>query len=233
MKLHDYYKNTEARTDAWSDGSRRNDSRDSLEEALIKLPGLHGRWLDIGCQAGGLLGKLHHHFDEAFGVDIGDYQNHWGELPAVNFRLHDLDEEPIPFPDGHFDIVTCFMVIEHVFDVFGAVKEISRLTAEGGTAVIEVPNAGYVKHLFSLLRGRVPRTGSQDYPFNERQGWDGQHLHYFTLRETREIFDRYGLRLVTHTSRGKYPTLRRLAPSLLYSSLILTFQKKDLLNSKD
>ena len=223
MKLPDYYRNTKNRTENWK--SREN-ARDALENSLRALPELSGKWIDIGCQSGGLLNKLGTNFEEAVGVDIGNYSDYWKESPNVNFVIHDLDEGPICFPDSYFDLVTCFMVIEHVFDVFGALNEIARLTKTSGSVVVEIPNAGYFKHILSLIRGIVPRTGAQDYPFNETQGWDGQHLHYFTLSEFVAASHRYDLQLISHNTRGRFPALRRIAPSLLYSSLILTFRKQ-------
>jgi SAM-dependent methyltransferase len=45
----------------------------------------------------------------------------------------------LPFQDGSFDLVLATDVIEHVDDDAAAVREISRILAEGGKALIAVP----------------------------------------------------------------------------------------------
>lgn len=45
----------------------------------------------------------------------------------------------LPFPTGSFDLVVCFHVLEHVDDDVAAVREISRVLADDGTAVVVVP----------------------------------------------------------------------------------------------
>lgn len=39
--------------------------------------------------------------------------------------------EKIPFPDGHFDIVTSFNSLDHVDNLDATVAEITRVTAPG------------------------------------------------------------------------------------------------------
>lgn len=230
MKLTDYYGDTSARTADW-DSSRPETVADGgglawMVSSVRSLPSCSGALLDIGCQSGSFLKEMAPQFIRCCGVDIGDYTNYWKEIENVEFQMHDIDTGPLAFADGSFDIVTCFSVLEHVFDVFGLVEEISRLTKPNGYAVIDVPNAGYIKHILSLIRGRVPRTGAQDFPFLKSNGWDGQHLHYFTLKELGLTFRSCGLDLIAHASRGKCACVRRLWPSLLYGSLTLTLQKR-------
>lgn len=45
----------------------------------------------------------------------------------------------LPFPTGSFDLVACFHVLEHVGDDVAAVREISRVLTDDGTAVVVVP----------------------------------------------------------------------------------------------
>lgn len=229
MNARDYYQKTLARNCA-RDKSRssvscQEDGVDWMVSCVESLPRLSGSLLDIGCQTGDLLERVSGYFKTSCGVDIGDYSEYWQRAEHVEFLTHDIDSRPLPFPDDHFDVVTCFMVLEHVFDVFGLVKDISRLTKQGGYAVIEVPNAGYIKHILTLLRGRVPRTGEHKFPFEESEGWDSQHLHYFTLAELISLCNQFNLGTIAHSTRGKYKRIRRIWPSLLYASNALILQK--------
>jgi SAM-dependent methyltransferase len=68
--------------------------------------------------------------------------------PQVEYLSADLDAPPamvcydvtaIPEPDGRFDVVLCNHVLEHVPDDRRAMREIHRVLAEGGWAVLSVP----------------------------------------------------------------------------------------------
>ena len=169
MKTSDYYGNIKDRTTAWSASPPPQPSDDifAILAARIATFGSGGRYLDIGCQSGGLIRRVHNLFDESFGIDMGSYASEWKSLPSCKFLVHDVDAARLPFPDGYFRVVTCIMVLEHVFDVFGLIREARRIIQPGGKLIIEVPNIGYFKHITNLIKGRVPRTGAQIYPFSE------------------------------------------------------------------
>ncbi|MFZ0995272.1 MAG: class I SAM-dependent methyltransferase [Candidatus Dormiibacterota bacterium] len=48
--------------------------------------------------------------------------------------------EQLPFPDGHFDLVTCQTVLIHVADVPAVLREMCRVTRPGGTVLVAEPN---------------------------------------------------------------------------------------------
>ena len=54
----------------------------------------------------------------------------------------------LPFPDNHFDAVTCLEGIEHVLDPTFLIGEITRITKKGGTIIISVPN---ITNMYSRL----------------------------------------------------------------------------------
>ena len=230
MNAQDYYSDLKGRTQGWGpvETARTPVGRGlQLANEVRRLP-KGTRLLDIGCQSGALLRSVAPRFDELYGVDIGDYSEYWNEAPPLRCSIHNVDAGPLPFADGFFDVVVCAMVLEHVFDVFGLVGEIGRLLKPSGHALIEVPNIGYIKHFVSLLRGRVPRTGAVKVPFEKTQGWDGQHLHYFTITEMKWLLAEYGMRFRRVVSGGRFPALRRIWPSALYSAIIMTVQKGEL-----
>jgi SAM-dependent methyltransferase len=224
MKASDYYENIEDRTAAWFQHKAMPAAGGNhlapFAKRIMRL-GSGGHYLDIGCQSGGLIGMVKSAFDKSFGIDIGRYGEQWSQLPDCKFSVLDVDAAPLPFPDGCFRVVSCLMVLEHVFDVFGLVKEARRVVQSGGTFVIEVPNVGYFKHILSLIRGRVPRTGARLYPFSEAEGWDGQHLHYFTVSELTWLLNNAGFQVEEIFSRGRFSTLRNVYPSLLCSSICM------------
>ncbi|MBX2974438.1 MAG: methyltransferase domain-containing protein [Flavobacteriales bacterium] len=53
----------------------------------------------------------------------------------------DLDITAMPFADGSFDLILCSHVLEHVPDDHTAMKELHRVLAPGGMAILMVPIA--------------------------------------------------------------------------------------------
>lgn len=54
--------------------------------------------------------------------------------------IHDLNELPYPFQDNEFDYVEADHVLEHLDDPFGVMKEMHRITKDGGRIAIRVPH---------------------------------------------------------------------------------------------
>lgn len=69
-------------------------------------------------------------------------------LPNLEYLTADLDPTradvqmditKIAFPDGHFDVVLCSNVLEHVTDAGVAMRELYRVLSPDGFALIDVP----------------------------------------------------------------------------------------------
>jgi SAM-dependent methyltransferase len=228
MKPRDYYETTADRMEAWKDRAYEPyfaPCKDLMDAARPHLkPG--ARILDIGCQGGHQLALVAENYDEAFGLDIARYDDIWRTMPRVTFLVHDVDSEPLPFPDNYFDSILCTNVLEHVFDVFGLVGELARTLKSGGTCLVAVPNVAFFRHILHLTLGRVPRTGANEFPFNKKQGWDGQHLHYFTHRELEWLLASSGIEPTRTLYVGKYPALKRLCPHLLCTGIDIIGTKR-------
>ncbi|MHC4504116.1 MAG: methyltransferase domain-containing protein, partial [Planctomycetota bacterium] len=102
-------------------------------------------------------------------------------------------------------------VLEHLVDPIAAVDEMSRACRPGGCIVVTVPNVCYVKHIWSLLRGRVPLTGSprRDIGYWREHGWDGGHLHYFSKKTLDALLRHVGFIPERWTGCGYLSRLRR------------------------
>jgi SAM-dependent methyltransferase len=221
MKLHQYYEKTADRMEAWKDQAFDSGFAPCKQMIDVARPFLKtgGKVLDVGCQGGHQLALIADNYAEAYGLDLARYDELWKTFPSVRFMVHDVDAAPLPFPDGHFDCILCTSVLEHVVDVFGLVAELSRTLKPGGTCLLAVPNVAFFRHFLNLLRGRVPRTGANEVPFTEKQGWDGQHLHYFTHREVAWLFNRVGVQVTSVLRVGRYPRLKALCPRFLCSGV--------------
>jgi len=180
--------------------------------------------LDIGC--GGLenLINLEKLFDKGCGIDIVAYPT-W-ELLQDRFEVcqQNLDNASLPYEANTFDVVTILMVLEHVFDPFTVIEQISKVIRSGGYLVINVPNIAYIKHRLGLLVGRLPITSNVDC-WDQRE-WDGGHIHYFTLARLTWLLQKFGnFRVLDVQSSGKLSPIKHLIPSLLCSDLQLLCQK--------
>lgn len=185
-----------------------------------------GRALDIGCQGGHQLALLADDFDSLVGLDIAPYESMWPQFPYIDFVVHDVDTEPLPFPDEYFRTVIATNVFEHVFDVFGLARELARVLEPGGTCLVAVPNLAFFRNVKSILRGRVPRTGADEFPFQEVSGWDGQHLHYFTHAELAWLLKQVAIDPVAVSVYGRHTRVKKLAPRYLMSTVDIIGRKR-------
>lgn len=117
----------------WYPSGRRRILQDIIATRVAKP----GRIADIGCGTGANFDMLAG-FAPVVGIDF--------HPPAVAYcRLRNLNCTTVaglpnlPFPDGAFDLVCAFDVIEHVDDDAAAVKELLRICKKGGTLLLTVP----------------------------------------------------------------------------------------------
>jgi len=101
--------------------------------------------LDFGCGTGYGTHRLAAVCSRITGVDISDeaidYAARAHQAPNLDYqRIRPLPAHPAPFPDGSFEAITSFQVIEHIWDVDAYVDELGRLLAPGGVAVIATPD---------------------------------------------------------------------------------------------
>lgn len=112
------------------------------------------RVLDYGCGSGygaKLISKI---ADEVVGVDVSPeaIQYAGDNYRNDNLSFHQIDPgSQLPFPDGHFDVILSFQVIEHVSDDDSYLREARRLLGQGGILVTITPDRQH-----RLLAGQKP-----------------------------------------------------------------------------
>ena len=135
-----------------------------------------GRVLDVGCGRGTLLGELADLGFEVYGFEISGAAVE-GADPRVSIRLGD-DLQSAAFPDGWFDQVIIWHVLEHLPDPRATLCEIRRILKPGGEIVVAVPN-------FSSLQARC--CGSTWFHLDPPR-----HLFHFPLAALRRLLEECG-----------------------------------------
>jgi len=141
----------------------------------------------------------------------------------VDFGLIESDE---------YNVVIALDIMEHVLDVFGFVENCHRILKSGGQFFLRVPNIAYIKHRVGLFRGKLPVTASWfDTPeeltsWRDQHGWDGGHLHLFTVPILYDLLESYGFQIKECSDPGtRFQKLRNIAPNLLYANPLIVAQK--------
>lgn len=103
-------------------------------------------------------------------LDIGCRDGYWSEvLKKKGYTVKSLDIEPrykealkhdvekgLPFKDNTFDLVWCTEVLEHLRNPKLLIKEINRVTKEGGSAVLTTPNSDWWLYWVVQFLGWTP-----------------------------------------------------------------------------
>jgi SAM-dependent methyltransferase len=99
-------------------------------------------------------------------------------IDYVSADLHDpaameqFDITDIPHPDGSFDVILCIHVLEHVDDDRRAMRELHRILAPNGFAIVLVP--------LDLARADTYEDPSiTDPQERERAFWQADHLRLY------------------------------------------------------
>jgi len=109
---------------------------EALTAGLVRKYSAPGaRILDVGCGLARLLEQFREL--ERYGMDISpDYLEH-AQRKGVDVCLARVED--MPYREGFFDIVVCTDVLEHVFDLDLACRQILRVLRDGGVLVVRVP----------------------------------------------------------------------------------------------
>jgi SAM-dependent methyltransferase len=178
------------------------------------------RVLDYGCGHGELVAELRRRGVDCYGTEVfyegGSYDS--GELAALmdeGVIKHLREDEPVPFPNGTFDLIISNQVLEHVSDLPVVVAELDRLLADGGWMYHHFPSREVIRegHIGIPLAHRFPpgrartlytlalRTAGLGYHKGEpprewtrrKLEWLDAYTHYRPFSEIRSAFSGYEL----------------------------------------
>lgn len=150
-----------------------------------------GRLLDLGCGDGKFLEKAAQYF-EVYGVEISPLLATMAEARIPRARILRAPITEAELPEGHFDVVTQFSVLEHEWRPLEALRAAHRALRAGGVTVIKVPNhASWNRHIM-------------------RQDWCGyrlpDHCNYFTPGTLDAMLRRVGFTPLPGSLLDRFPT---------------------------
>jgi SAM-dependent methyltransferase len=144
-------------------------SRSGIEPAGKRL-------LDVGCAAGAFLVAARNAGFDVTGVEPSRWLSGYGR------KTYDLDIRqgilrPETFPEGSFDVITIWDVIEHVPDPHALLQTVHSLLKPNGFLWINFPD----------IDSSAAKLLGWKWPF-----WLSVHLHYYTPATIRRQIERAG-----------------------------------------
>lgn len=144
------------------------------------------RILDVGCGTGANLEMLSE-FGEAEGVDVSDEALTF--CKSKGLKVHKGLAEELPFEDEEFDVVTGLDVIEHLDDDIAGLREMRRVTKEGGYALVFVPAFMWLWGVQDdVSNHRIRYTRKQIVERMEKAGYTVERATYANLTFFAPIF---------------------------------------------
>jgi methionine biosynthesis protein MetW len=175
------------------------------------------RILDLGCYDGVFTQEVARaaQAQQVHGIELLEEHAAKARARGVTVTQADL-EQPLPLPDGSFDLVHANQLIEHLKHTDTLLREARRLCAPGGLVVISTNNFSSWHNIATLVLGwqPMPNHVSDEIhvgnPVNLRAGEKHQdigqtHLRIFTGRALRELAEFHGMRTESVDVSGYYP----------------------------
>jgi SAM-dependent methyltransferase len=161
-----------------------------------------GTILDLGCSSGGFLSFFRGDAWKLYGIEMsGDCAKRAGERTGARVFVGDILKAP--FSPDSFDVITCFDVLEHLYEPRQVLDKICEWLKPSGVFYVQVPNIDSAEaHVFGTY-------------------WHGlelpRHLFHYSPASLRNLARSSGLReisLVTQRNPAVGVSLRYVGDDL-------------------
>ena len=160
-EFYQSHKTSEESFNIYQEILNRGDIRKDIEKIVGEMVNNKEKlnYLDIGCGTGKRTLSFKHFLEDfdlkviANGLDIS--QNNVSEAvkSGINAVWHDIEKEKPPF---QADIITCFEVIEHIYDTDRFVRNVYDTLNTSGVLIVSTPNTISWKNRISMIFGIPP-----------------------------------------------------------------------------
>ena len=121
----------------------------------------------------------------------------------LNVRGLNVETTPLPFDEGHFDLVVAMEILEHfAIDPSHFFVEARRVLSEGGVALITTPNLISIQGVARALNGASPYAFGAFVPW---EGAYGRHNREYTPQEVEGLGRYAGLETAILDTADIYP----------------------------
>lgn len=203
----------------WTDGLFYREKMRAIHRIAPAAIGADEPILEIGGGRSGLAGYLYP------GADLTtlDIDPALAAQQPVSARTRFVcgDARELPFPDGHFSVVTLFDVLEHIDQDAVAAREALRVTRPGGHVLVSTPDAAWRYPYYGPMR-RVcpPESGLMAAWGHVRRGYRADELErLFGRKPVRSATFINGVTAFFHDVA--FSKLRRPHRALLYAAAAL------------
>jgi len=200
-------------------------------QAIVAMGGEGETILDVGCGNGYLLYQFRNSFARLIGLELSSKRLAQAQRNLADFNFVPFQgsaEQMQQIDTASVDRIVSADTIEHISDVYAALKEMHRVLKPDGVLVINTPNIAFIKKRVLLCFGRFPATSQPNEGIGDSPLFDGGHLHYFTFRSLGNLLERSGFQLQKRIGFGPYPILQNLYPPLLSGGVQWMAKKRSL-----
>ena len=181
---------------------------------LLKKYKTEGRILDIGCGNGSFILTMQNYGYDIWGCELNPDAKKY-TAASLNGRILYKDIKECNFAPKSFDIITMFHSLEHIHDLGGLFREISRVLKDEGILYICVPNMDFFEyHIFRAYyyNLEVPR-----------------HLYFFTKKSLKDALLKGGFKVDKFLRNSVFELL--LTPASFYHGIWNFLEDKAILRN--
>lgn len=170
-------------------------------EMLAFIPPTVKKTLEFGCGQGDFSALLKTQYDaEAWAVELHPQSAALAAEKLDRVLCMDAMESIDRLPDGYFDCILFFDLLEHLPDPFSLLDRCRDKLAPGGVLVASIPNIRYYRTFSKYVF-------SGEWEYRDQGILDIGHLRFFTVKSIRKLFGRLGYSL--RELKGIHPTQSR------------------------
>lgn len=191
MSIKEYYEQ------AWTRGTGEDPGANERRRALARIIDAYvpagSKVLDAGCGNGEFVEFFVNKGHQTHGLDIAQSAIEKARLrcPAAAFHSGSL-EQTLSIPSGSFDLIWCAEVLEHLFDVEAAARQMNRLLRKGGHLFLTTPYHGLLKNVAIAMVG-----------FDRHFDALGPHIRFFTRKSLGAILKQGGFKILSWRGIGR------------------------------